>query len=162
MTPKIKNIIIFLAIGIILIIVYSYFIKGGSNEVAPLSSTANNPMGNSSAGELADQNSAIAQDFLALLLNVKGITLQDSIFSDPAFTSLKDSSIELVPDGNEGRPNPFAPIGTDVLLSINPSGNATSTTPSTNSGTNNTNSTPLVGAPSGSTTPAAPAKKTTN
>ena len=58
--------------------------------------------------------SIAANDFLTLLLGVKNIKLEDAIFSDPAFQSLRDSSIVLVPDGNEGRPNPFAPLGQDI------------------------------------------------
>ncbi len=59
--------------------------------------------------------SSIQQEFLPILLNIKNLKLDDSIFQDPAFLSLSDSSIVLVPDGNEGRPNPFAPIGFDAV-----------------------------------------------
>ena len=51
-----------------------------------------------------------------VLLNVKNIKLDDSIFSDIAFSNLRDSSITLIPDGTEGRPNPFAPIGSDASV----------------------------------------------
>ena len=84
-----------------------------------------------SATNIPDANSLIAKDFLNLLLNVKNIKLDDSIFADNAFNSLRDSSIVLTPDGNEGRPNPFAPLGSEniiggVVLPINiPSTNKT-------------------------------------
>lgn len=133
MTSKIKNILIFVLIGSVMIWVYFFFIKSSPEDQALLTSTSSNVV--DQAG-VSGENSAIAQDFLALLLNVKSITLQDSIFSDPAFISLKDSSIELVPDGNEGRPNPFAPIGSDVVpVTITP------TTPATGGNT----TTPLLG-----------------
>lgn len=115
MLSKYKNIIVFVGIGLVLILIYVFFIKGDSNdEQASLISTSN---GDSNPGSTsAEDGGAIAQDFLSLLLNVKSINLDDKIFSDPAFISLEDSSIELVPDGTEGRPNPFAPIGSDASV----------------------------------------------
>ena len=75
---------------------------------------------------LADTTTAgtspVGQDFLSLLLNVKNIKLDDSIFSDPAFINLHDSSITLTPDAVVGRPNPFAQFGNDAVV-------ATPTTP---------------------------------
>ena len=71
------------------------------------------PVASTSSG----QAPAIGSNFLSILLNVKNIKLDDSIFSDPAFLSLHDSSILLISDGTEGRPNPFAPIGSDTSSS---------------------------------------------
>jgi hypothetical protein len=77
----------------------------------------------------------VAKDFFALLLNVKNIKLDDAILSDPAFLSLRDSSIVLVPDGNEGRPNPFAKFGNDAVVipttPVAPSSPVSPTPPST-------------------------------
>ncbi|MEK9181521.1 MAG: hypothetical protein AAB786_00670 [Patescibacteria group bacterium] len=112
--PKIKNIIIFLVIGIILVLVYIFFIKASPDEDASLVSSL--PDSQEPMTTISGDTSAIAQEFLALLLNVKNIKLNDAIFSSNAFRSLHDSSIILIPDGNEGRPNPFAPIGTDVVV----------------------------------------------
>lgn len=85
--------------------------------------SANEPALVGSSGSLADaegtlkeEDSEIAKELLGILLNVKNINLNDSIFNEQAFISLRDSTILLVPDGNEGRPNPFAPIGTDISL----------------------------------------------
>ncbi|MBI2630796.1 hypothetical protein HYW73_01080 [Candidatus Nomurabacteria bacterium] len=58
-------------------------------------------------------DSKIAENFLTLLLSVRNISLNDSIFDEMAWSNLKDSSIVLIPDGTEGRPNPFAPLGYD-------------------------------------------------
>ncbi len=118
--PNIKNILIFVAIAAAVISVYFFFIKGAPEETTNLVSTiptmpdgvASNP--NTAATTLVPgDNSAVAREFLTLLLSVKSIKLDDAIFSDNAFLSLRDSTIVLIPDGNEGRPNPFAPIGTD-------------------------------------------------
>ena len=111
--PKTKNIIIFLVVGIIFVLIYIFFIKQ-SPSTATLVSSSTTP----TASDLAAGNSnpSVTQDFLTLLLNVKNIKLDDTIFSDVAFTSLDGShSITLTPDGTEGRVNPFAPFGTDVI-----------------------------------------------
>lgn len=108
--PKIKNIIIFVVIAVILILAYVFLFKK-SPEQASLVSSTGNPVLPSSA---SDQGSLMGKDFLSLLLNVENIKLDDAIFTDPAFATLHDSTIELIQDGNEGRPNPFAPLGSDI------------------------------------------------
>lgn len=106
---KFKNIIIFASIAAILITLYFFFFRGDSAET-PLISVQTS----SSTGTGSPANSLVPEDFLAVLLNVKGIKLDDSIFNSPVFLSLSDSSISLVQDGNEGRANPFAPLGFDT------------------------------------------------
>jgi len=119
--PKTKNIIIFLVIAIILILIYAFFIKS-SPDTDTLISSPSSPLtlasDITSTTGISDENSLVAQDLLTLLLNVTNIKLNDAIFSDMAFNSLHDSSITLIPDGNEGRPNPFAPIGNDIIASV--------------------------------------------
>ncbi len=111
MSQKIKNIIIFSGIAIIFILIYIFFIKKG----APEANLSSDPNALAPEGFSATTEPPIAQDFLKLLLSVKTIKLDDSIFSEKSFTNLNDSSIQLIQDGNEGRPNPFAPIGSDNL-----------------------------------------------
>ena len=113
--PKIKNILIFTAIGVIFVLIYIYFIKPSSPTADLVSSFPTETAESAAPLESSDTNSLVAEEFLTLLLNVKNIKLDDAIFSDKAFNSLRDSSITLTPDGNEGRPNPFAPIGTDIF-----------------------------------------------
>jgi hypothetical protein len=111
MSPLIKNIIIFIIVAIAFILVYVFFIKPAP-EQSNLVSTGQNtaiPVDNNSS----QIDTAAAQDFLTVLLSVKSIKLDDSIFSEPAFTTLNDSNVVLTPDGTEGRSNPFAPIGFD-------------------------------------------------
>ncbi|KKT01200.1 MAG: hypothetical protein UV76_C0002G0113 [Candidatus Nomurabacteria bacterium GW2011_GWA2_43_15] len=119
MIPKFRNIIMFIAIAAVFILIYVFFIKP-SPEQENLVSTPSNaslPDVNNSGGEtgMSSETSAVAKDFLALLLNVKNIKLNDVIFIDLAFNSLHDSSITLTPDGTEGRPNPFAQFGNDIV-----------------------------------------------
>lgn len=92
--------------------IYIYFIKPSSPTAALVSSSPTPTVGSTVA---SSADPLVAQEFLTLLLSVKNIKLDDTIFSDRAFNSLHDSSITLIPDGTEGRPNPFAPIGTDVV-----------------------------------------------
>ncbi|MEK7089026.1 MAG: hypothetical protein AAB913_02765 [Patescibacteria group bacterium] len=115
MASKIKNIIIFTVIAVVLILIYIFFIKPAPVEQNLISSSPSNtilPNKNT-----VDQNSLIAKDFLSVLLNVKNIKLDDTIFSDGSFTSLRDSSIFLTSPGpgDQGRLNPFAPIGSDAV-----------------------------------------------
>ena len=56
------------------------------------------------------------QDFLALLLGVQSIKLDDSLFSSKAFGVLQDFNRPIPADTNPGRANPFAPIGQDGLV----------------------------------------------
>lgn len=113
MISKLKNVIIFLLIGGALTAMYLLFIKGDKDESALVGSTSSG----SATAVLPGEDSQIAKELLSILLNVKSIRLEDSIFRDEAFASLRDGTILLVPDGNEGRPNPFAPIGTDLSAS---------------------------------------------
>ncbi len=117
MNPVIKNILIFVVIGGILASVYFFVIKKPAGEDVNLVSSSGASALPVATPITANSTSITSSDsslFLSVLLNVKNISLNDGIFADPAFAKLRDSSIELVPDGNEGRPNPFAPIGSDV------------------------------------------------
>lgn len=116
--PKIKNIIIFTVIGTIFILIYIFFIKKAPDTSTLISSSPSLGVPNTSVPGMvvSDNNSPVAKEFLALLLSVKSIKLDDAIFSSVAFNSLYDSSITLTPDGNEGRPNPFAPFGADNIV----------------------------------------------
>lgn len=116
-----------------MVLIYFYFIKSPATQNNLISSNqATLPNVNGSALSTTNQTGTIttveAKEFLALLLNVKNIKLDDAILSGNAFMSLRDSSITLVPDGNEGRPNPFAPFGSDAVTSA-PSISSTPNTP---------------------------------
>ena len=119
MWPKIKNIIIFLGIAVVLVSAYLFFVRktDNSNLTSTTTSSASSPASSSAA--TATDNSPVGKDFLTLLLSVKNIKLNDAIFSDIAFTSLRDGSIVLVPEDNQGRPNPFAPLGAEGIAPTN-------------------------------------------
>ena len=99
---------------------------------------------------ITDQNSLIAKNLLSILLSVKSIKLNDAIFSDTAFINLRDSSILLTPSGDEGRANPFAPVGSDAVTTpIAP----VLTPPTTNPSTGSTSSPQAGSGPPAITTP---------
>ncbi len=94
----------------------------------------------------------VLNTILATLSSIKSITLEDKIFTSNAFQSLVDGTVPLVKDGNEGRPNPFAPIGNDASsnitttttelnsdINVNPITTPANTTNSTNTTTTTTN-----------------------
>lgn len=120
--PKIKNILIFVAIAAVFVLAYIFFLKPDGAPDASLVSSPSTSALPLDAAPVAETGvpsggvSVAANDFLTLLLGVKNIKLPEAIFSDPAFLGLRDSSIVLVPDGNEGRPNPFAPLGQDITI----------------------------------------------
>jgi len=120
MNPKIKNIIIFVGVGVALVLVYIFFFKKPPEQTGLTITPTDSTLPTTTTTDATSQNnSAISADFLSKLLSVKSITLDDSIFSNSVFATLHDSSIDLTPDGTQGRPNPFAPIGTDVLQATN-------------------------------------------
>ena len=140
MNPKIKNIIILVVVVIALALIYIFFIKK-TPTVAPLTSSSGALVAENAATATANQTATVGSDFVSVLLSVKNIKLDDSVFQNPAFLSLKDSSIVLVQDGNEGRPNPFAPIGSEATVAPTNPGlsvdtNLTTTEGSTNSDIN--------------------------
>ncbi|MCX6736410.1 MAG: hypothetical protein NTZ13_04995 [Candidatus Parcubacteria bacterium] len=59
--------------------------------------------------------SETGDQILALLQELNVIQLDDTIFSDPTFLSLKDYHVDLAEEPRE-RNNPFAPIGKDAVL----------------------------------------------
>ena len=113
--PKVRNIIIFVGLAVALFAGYFFFLKPPREEQATLTSSVPNPLpsaentSGTAVGQVAE-----AGNFLSLLLNVQTIKLNGAIFASPAFRNLHDSSIELVQDGTEGRPNPFAQLGLDA------------------------------------------------
>ncbi len=112
---NIRNLIIFLAIGMALSSVYYFFMRTpepASNLVTK--SVANNVPADTANVSTAAQNE-LAKELLSRLLNVKEIKLNTEIFSEQSFNSLVDSSIEIKLDTIPGRPNPFAQFGADSV-----------------------------------------------
>lgn len=141
MSSTIKNTIIIIVVALILFGVYYFYFSGNKQEASLVSSLS--PV--SAQVATGNNNASIANDFLVLLLGVRSIKLNDAIFSDTAFSSLHDSSILLTKDAVIGRPNPFAPLGSDPVV------------PSTSNSDSNNNTNPT-----NSSTPVVPPVNTTN
>ncbi len=157
MTPKIKNIIIFVVIAAVLILGYIFFIKPSPDQPALVSSSTSGLPVVPGVASIPGNATTVSnpQDFLTLLLSVKSIKLNDAILTDPAFIGLKDSSITLTPDGTEGRPNPFAPIGSDkATATVDTTSPAATTVPPPVSSPAPTNTTAPASPAGTSTTPA--------
>lgn len=56
------------------------------------------------------------QDVVDTLRQLDAVKLDAAIFSEPAFSDLKDFSTQIVPEP-VGRPNPFAPLGASAQAS---------------------------------------------
>ena len=146
MKSNIKNILIGVAVLLALVAAYFLFIKKAPTQDA-LTSTSGITTGGDSTGN-AVASSEIGKDFVTFLLSVKSIKLDDAIFSDPAFLSLKDSSILilLIDSGAMGRPNPFAPIGSDVYPTTSNNNNSLNVNSSTPNQTDENGNNPKTGA----------------
>lgn len=107
----IKNVLII--ITVLIIVVIAYVVIQNQREKAPARNGALvSESGNVSIVPDAENSEVIqfSNELVILLGSVQNITLNDSIFYNPAFMALRDISIPLLREGNEGRPNPFSPI----------------------------------------------------
>ena len=110
MNTAVKSIIIIAVIALLGGGAY-LFLKGKSAPSLALESSSGVSEPSSAT---ASDTEAINQDFLTKLSVLNSIRFDMTVFSDKIFTSLKDFTVTLVSEGNEGRPNPFAPIGTET------------------------------------------------
>lgn len=107
-----RNIIILVVVVGLGIAGYSMFFKKDSGSATGLATTAGEGT-TAESSQSATANAAVGREFLTLLLNIRSIELNESIFESKAFTNLQNFSRPLPPDPNPGRPNPFAPLGVD-------------------------------------------------
>ena len=89
-----RNILLFGGLLIAVFVGYTYFT--GDETGPPLVATT--PAAAPAGGEL-----------LGLLLNLRSLRLDDSVFSNPVFRRLTNFGVEI-PKEPLGRPNPFAPL----------------------------------------------------
>lgn len=122
---KIIIIFIFVAVLVSLTIVLGVFPgnafgqSGNLQSVTTGQATAPLSPQSSQSGRMFDTQQ-INREFISILANLQSIRLDDDIFSDPAFQALADNTIRLNQPGNEGRSNPFAPIGIEPSASTAP------------------------------------------
>ncbi len=123
MKSIIRNIIILAVVVILGIVGYKlFFAKKAAAPAGGLKTTSGVGTGTSAAPNIAttgagSPGSVSEDDFVSILLSVKSISVDDSIFKDRGFALLQDFNRPLPPDTNPGRVNPFAPIGSDGVAS---------------------------------------------
>ena len=98
-----KNSIIILGAALLIWVGYSTFFKKDST-VSPGVALVSETALNDDSPEMQS-----GREILAILLNLKSLKLDASIFNDPVFQSLADFG-QSIPERPRGRDNPFAPI----------------------------------------------------
>lgn len=93
-----QNKIVILVVGSILVAAAGWYIFLRDTAVTPLLQT-----------EDLTTATGTDKDIVETLLMLRAITLSGTIFTDPAFVTLKDTGIQIVPEP-VGRPNPFLPL----------------------------------------------------
>lgn len=112
----IKKIIIGLVVAIALLVVYS-FLSSSEGTKPSSQGSLSSLAGMGSLGQVQNTDVSLANsEILKILGNIRSITLNDDIFSNPVFRSLQDSRFIILKPTRIGRPNPFLPIGFDVVL----------------------------------------------
>lgn len=122
MSKTLKKIILVLVIFALVGVGASLFLGNQSEETNQLQSLGTGTTGapltqNAITSSTVADTEEINREFISMLLNLQSIKLTDDIFSEPAFEALVDNTVRLNQPGNEGRPNPFAPIGSDAMFS---------------------------------------------
>lgn len=130
--------IIILAV-IIVVVVIGWTALGGKKDTSTslLSESGTQSVLPGASGE--PNNDEVGKEFLTLLLNLRTIKLDTTVFDRRSFKELRDFTKVLPPQTDVGRPNPFAPIGTDEV--------PVTTTAPVVSGTTQTGSAILSGGP---------------
>jgi hypothetical protein len=111
-----------IALGVAGIIVGAFVLfnvfSGGSNggeTTGLVSGNSSQPIVSNNQSVLSGGGAEIGQEFISMLLNLQAINLDTTLFQEQSFLSLKNNSIEFRDPGGQGRPNPFAPIGSDAI-----------------------------------------------
>ncbi len=129
MTPTLKKILKYggIAVGVVVIIVVIGSLGKGGNESSSSSlvstTTGSNPATTPASGSVPESQT------ITLLKNLSTLRLNGNVFSNPVFRSLSDISIVLPQVTNQGRRNPFAPLGSDggVVAPVAPAAPGTPT-----------------------------------
>ncbi len=114
MKKLLSTILILVIIGLLALGGYYYMTHRNVQALSSQSTTT------SGAVAIPGAASDVNKEFLSLLLSIRGIKLDGSVFQNRGFTSLSDTSIILASPDNIGRRNPFAPIGNDIVPVANP------------------------------------------
>lgn len=111
MSKKVK--IFAIVVIAIAIAIYIGSATGNKKATVPDSPLTSSVLPQSDGTDSGTDTAHTGEDFSTLLSSVRSITIDTSIFENPAFKALRDHSVMLGTD-SVGRDNPFAPIGTDA------------------------------------------------
>ncbi len=111
MSKIIKAVIILIVLAAIALASYEFVVKPGAVGVSLGGLTTS-----TGASNIVTADQDVGGEFLQMLLNLKAIKLNTSIFDNTSYKSLKDYTVVLEEPKNVGRPNPFAPVGQDVVV----------------------------------------------
>lgn len=134
MKSKFSTILIVVILLVVGLLIYFFVIRG---DKAPAAETGLVSANTGTAQGLQNTNtttgtSTTGSAVVQILRNLSSIQLDDSVFRNPAFAYLVDMTLQLPPATNQGRRNPFAPIGSEGSSLTAP---AATTTTSTTTGT---------------------------
>jgi hypothetical protein len=96
--------------------VIAYSSLGKATQTKGASPLQSSNDGASAPASTATASTEVSNQFLRLLLSINSISISNELFAKPSYLALVDFSTRLESDGNEGRPNPFAPIGVDQTV----------------------------------------------
>lgn len=137
-----SSIFILIAVAVILVVGLAYLFgnKGASSssQQTGLVSTTTGSAAGLAATTTATTGTDTGDQVVTLLRSLSSITLDDSVFHNPSFALLSDLSIALPPVTNQGRRNPFAPVGNDSGVPVTSAQGGVATTGSPSSTAGNT------------------------
>ncbi len=117
MNKNIKKIGIIVLILAVAFFIYNYFSQPAeTNLQTGISTTGGLSSSVPPAGSVVSVVPTV-NEFSTLLTNITNINIDTSILQDPAYKALRDYPVILGTDVM-GRPNPFAPIGSDAGLPV--------------------------------------------
>ena len=99
-TPKSSKKTIIIMVVIIVVAIIAYFYYEGGNTVTSSSLETS---------QVTSDAQAAGARVLNLLNQIKSLKIDTSLFSDPAYETLRDYTV-AIPQEQVGRANPFAPI----------------------------------------------------
>ncbi len=123
MNPKLRKILLFASILAVLLVGYVIFSK---KEPAKSTGSLSSTTGVANVAGSNVQNNTLGQEFLNSLLNLKKITLDQTIFTSKTFTNLQDFTNVVSNTDPQGRQNPFAPLGVDAAATLTSDGTGAS------------------------------------
>ncbi|MEI6022920.1 MAG: hypothetical protein WCQ32_03740 [bacterium] len=116
MSKRVKITIIVAIIFLVITVIIGVSSSSSSTTVANSANTGLSSSGGALGGAVAKTNTTSTvgiDDFSAALASIRSVSIDTSIFNDPAYKTLQDNPVILGTDV-VGRVNPFAPVGTDA------------------------------------------------